>query len=114
LLPVLQTSSTSETIRQLKDIIANEGFLKILIGLPINMDGSEGPAAKRSRDLALALERALKDEKFAGEILLHDERLTSYEAEQRLREKGIAKAKAKDFLDSIAAEVLLEDYLRSL
>jgi RNase H-fold protein (predicted Holliday junction resolvase) len=39
--------------------------------------------------------------------------LTSFAAEERLKQKGVAKAKAKAFLDSVAAEILLEDYLHT-
>jgi putative Holliday junction resolvase len=54
-----------------------------------------------------------KAKQVSCEVELWDERLTSYEAEQRIRQQGVAKAKAKAFLDSVAAEVLLEDYLAS-
>jgi putative pre-16S rRNA nuclease len=113
LLPVLVTSALSERIHFLKTRISDEGYQKVLIGLPLNMDGSEGPAARRSRDLAQALGAALLRDNIPCEIQLWDERLTTFEAEQRLRQKGISKAKARDFLDSVAAEVLLEDYLRT-
>ena len=85
----------------------------VLLGLPLNMDGSEGKAALGARDLVKRLKKELQNKKISCEVEVWDERLTSFEAEQRARQQGVAKAKAKAFLDSLAAEVLLEDYLAS-
>jgi RNAse H-fold protein YqgF len=112
LLPVL-TVSGKQVLPALIELIAREGFQKILVGLPLNMDGSEGPAAKQAKRLASDLEAQLRARELPAQIELWDERLTSFAADERIRERGIPKAKAKGFLDSLAAEVLLEDYLRS-
>jgi len=113
LLPALQEKSQGIWMRQVLDLVAAEGFACVLLGLPLNMDGSEGPGAKRSRDLALALEREIQRREISCQVQLWDERLTTFEAETRLRERGVAKGKAKTSLDSLAAQVLLEDFLRS-
>ncbi len=113
LLPVLQVSALGKSLRELAELIAREEFEKVVVGLPLNMDGSEGKAAKEARSLADKLRSETKKRKLDCEIELWDERLTSFEAEQRARQHGVAKAKAKAFLDSVAAEVLLEDYLAS-
>jgi len=113
LLPVLQVSALGNSLRALAELVAQEGFEKVIVGLPLNMDGSEGKAAKAARDLAEKLRKETAKRKLTCEIELWDERLTSFEAEQRTRQQGVAKAKAKAFLDSVAAEVLLEDYLAS-
>lgn len=111
LLPVLRVSP-GQTVPALVQLIRDESFQKVLVGLPLNMDGSEGNAAKQAKDLASRLKNALDGAGLSVPVLLWDERLTTFEAEQRLRERGIAKLKAKDYLDSAAAEILLEDYLR--
>jgi putative Holliday junction resolvase len=79
---------------------------QIVIGLPLNMDGSEGPAGKRVREFADRL-RALVE----VPIELFDERLTSREAEQRLLERGYDREERKAKADEWAAVILLEDYL---
>lgn len=78
----------------------------IIIGLPLNMDGSEGPAAKRVRVFA-----GLLAERVSLPIELYDERLTSYEAERLLRERGAGAVERQANSDQWAAVVLLEDYL---
>jgi putative Holliday junction resolvase len=112
LLPVLNLHP-SRWLQELSRIVLEEGFAKILWGLPLNMDDSEGEAAARSRRMAGQLVRSLKSQGWQGELTLWDERLTSFAAEERLREQGIVKAKGKKFLDSLAAQILLEDFLRS-
>lgn len=101
-----------ELLLELEEIIRAEKFVKVLIGLPLHLDGQKSEAAKRSQKLAERLQHKLKQENLECEVVLWDERLTSFEAEQRLRDRGKSKAKAKGELDSLAAQVLLEDYLR--
>jgi putative Holliday junction resolvase len=83
----------------------------LLVGLPLNMDGSEGPAARSARELAVRLARV------AGvKVCLVDERLTSFAAEQQLRDRAISgehltRRDKRDRVDSLSAAVLLEDVL---
>jgi putative Holliday junction resolvase len=111
LIPVLKISGSRPWIQNIIELIQREGFTRIIFGLPLNMNGSPGPAAQRSREMARSLQAELQGRKISCEVILWDERLTSFEAETRLREKGIPKRKAKEYLDSLAAEVLLQDYL---
>lgn len=113
LLPVLKVSALHQSIRALLELISKEGFQKVLVGLPLNMDGTEGQAARQAKKLAAQLQNEIQIRDLKCEISLWDERLTSFEAEQRIRQRGVSKAKAKAFLDSLAAEILLEDYLQA-
>ena len=111
LLPVLRVRSLKDSLQNLVELVAEEEFSQVVIGLPLNMDGSEGPAAAAARNFAAGLRLRLEKAGLKSEVLLWDERLTSFEAENRCREQGSKKAKTQAFLDSLAAEVLLEDYL---
>ena len=93
--------------------LADRKVSLIVVGLPLNMDGTEGPSARAARAFAehLGLAAGLPVEMF-------DERLTSVEAEERLREasgsrtsKGAARKKAAR--DAMAAAVILEGWLES-
>jgi putative Holliday junction resolvase len=95
--------------RLLKDIEQHarlRGCAKLIIGLPVNMDGSEGPSAKASRELGEALVQAtgLCVEYF-------DERLTSHEAEGMLAGLGLTRRQRKARVDAIAAARILQGYL---
>ena len=80
----------------------------LVLGLPRNMDGTEGPRAEKSRALAALLEeRGLT-------VVLWDERRTTVEAHRILRENGKKEKKHKASVDAVAAALLLEGYLGSL
>ncbi|MEJ5308359.1 MAG: Holliday junction resolvase RuvX [Anaerolineae bacterium] len=78
----------------------------IIVGLPFNMDGSEGRQAAWVRDYGTALAQAL-----AVPVEFWDERLTSEEAVDILRTHG--KSTAKGTVDAVAAAVILQSYLDS-
>lgn len=85
----------------------------IVVGLPVNMDGSEGPQAKKVRQFIAKLEKKMSEilsKSFSIEWV--DERLSSWDAENKLREKGLKGKQVKEAVDSAAACLMLEDYLR--
>ncbi|NCB51418.1 MAG: Holliday junction resolvase RuvX [Clostridia bacterium] len=81
----------------------------LVLGLPKNMDGTEGPRAEKSRVFAemLGLESGLP-------IVLWDERRSSVEAHNILRANGKREKKHKKTVDAVAAALILEGYLGSL
>ena len=80
----------------------------IVMGLPLNMDGTEGPAVEQARAFAAEV-RA----RTGPEVHLQDERLTSYEADQRMARTGRTHGEKKELRDALAAAALLEDFLRA-
>ena len=78
----------------------------IVIGLPLNMDGTEGPRAELYRDFARQLEEA------SGlPVHLWDERRTTIEAHQILSDHNYHGKKRKNTVDAVAASLILEGYL---
>lgn len=84
------------------------GAEKIVVGLPRNMDGSFGARAEKCAAFACALEEAtgLPCETF-------DERLTTVAAHRALNEVNVRGKRRKQVVDTVAAVMILEDYLRS-
>lgn len=80
----------------------------ILLGLPLNMDGTEGPRAEKCRALAESLHML-----GAPEVMLRDERRTSVEAHAILRANGRREKKHRQSVDAVAAQLILETYLGS-
>ena len=76
---------------------------KIVVGLPLNMDGTKGFQADDCRDFASKIH--------GYEIIFEDERLTSNEAEENLRNKKIDFRKDKGLVDIESACIILEQYL---
>lgn len=79
---------------------------RAVVGLPLNMDGSEGPSARLSRAFAPKLGAAL-----GVPVELFDERLSSFEAEMRLRDRGVSSKDARSMVDAEAAAVILQGWL---
>jgi len=79
---------------------------RAVVGLPLNMDGSEGPSARFARGFADKLGAAL-----GVPVELQDERLSTFEAEGRLREQGFSARDQKQLIDSEAAAVILQGWL---
>lgn len=82
---------------------------RLVLGLPKNMDGTEGPRAEKSRALATLLTAA-----GAPEVVLWDERRSSVEAHAILHAAGKKEKKHRRNVDAVAASLILEGYLRSL
>ena len=87
---------------------AARGVSKLVLGLPRNMDGTEGPRAEKSRALKALLEAR------GHTVLLWDERRTTVDAHRILRENGKREKKHRDTVDAVAAALILEGYLGSL
>lgn len=79
---------------------------RLVVGLPLNMDGSEGASARFARAMAEKLGAYL-----ALPVELADERLSSFEAEQRLRDRGVSAKDARGSVDAEAAAVILQGWL---
>lgn len=92
-----------QSLEKIYKIAKENNVKKIVIGLPLNMDDTEGNQAKDCRDFASKIE--------GYEIIFEDERLTSDTAEQNLREKKIDFRKDKGLVDIESACIILEQYL---
>jgi putative holliday junction resolvase len=79
---------------------------QLVVGLPLNMDGSEGPSARHARAFAGKLAAA-----FGLPAALHDERLSTFEAETRLRDQGFSGKDRRSRVDAEAAAVILQGWL---
>ncbi len=79
---------------------------RAVVGLPLNMDGTEGPSARLARAFAPRLSEAL-----GVPVELFDERLSTFEAEDRLRARGVSAREMKSRVDAEAAAVILQGWL---
>lgn len=99
----------AERLAQRVSALARErGCGLILLGLPLNMDGSEGSRAEKARQFA-----ALLRELDVPEVLLRDERRTSVEAHAILRANGRREKRHRQNVDAVAAQLILETFLGS-
>jgi putative Holliday junction resolvase len=106
--PHLDGQDVKGLLAALSSLARAEGVTEFVVGLPRQLDGREGAAARRSRKFAerLRAECGLP-------VALVDEWLSTREARARLREQGVAARGARDRLDSAAATLILQTYLDS-
>ena len=94
------------TYARIEELIKEYGVEKIVVGLPKNMDDSEGESACKCRDFAANVTR-----RTGIEVILWDERLSSVSANRILEETGVRRENRKEVIDKIAAGVFLQNYL---
>jgi len=103
--PALRRTREPADLAAIVALAKAEGTTRVVLGLPRNMDGSEGPQAAAARAFGEQLRSAGLFVEFV------DERLTSWEARERMATAGHRPARASGELDSAAAAVILQQYL---
>ena len=94
------------TFARIEELVQEYGVERIVVGLPKNMNYSEGESAGKCRDFAANVTR-----RTGIEVILWDERLSSVSANRILEETGVRRENRKDVIDKIAAGVFLQNYL---
>lgn len=104
--PFLQGKDQAALMQSLKDLQRTEQIEVFVLGLPRELNGREGPAARRARAFAVRLERATP-----AKVELYDEWLSTREAAGRLRAQGLNAKEQRGRIDSAAAAILLQSWL---
>ncbi len=105
---VIHVRSKRETIDAIREVCEEKEVECIVLGLPLNMDGSRGEMAEEASSFAEALRSAMN-----VEVLEWDERLSSAFAEKALLENDMSRSYRKTVKDKIAAQSILQSYLDS-
>jgi putative Holliday junction resolvase len=104
--PLTTVRNGKAAVDEIVALVEEHGVETIVIGLPLNMDGSCGPATEKVRKFSARLAQQT-----AVPIIESDERLTTVTAHHRLREAGLDGKKRKGVVDMAAAQVILQDWL---
>jgi len=102
----IKRSNWKKLLQEMRHLLERFDAQMIVVGLPLNMDGSEGDAAKNIRRLALNLARSV-----AQPVYLQDERLTSLAAIENLKAEGVAANEIPSLVDGEAAALILRDFM---
>lgn len=105
---VIETEDPSEKLSAISDIARSENIGKIVIGIPYKYDGSLGERAKTVLEFAEALKKEL-----SLSVETYDERLSSVEAAERLRELNLNRKNKRKRINAVAAQLILQGYLDS-
>lgn len=103
---VVKSRNTEKAIADIVRLVEENQVGEIVVGLPRNMDGSEGPRAELCREFARLLEEAT-----GKKVIMWDERRTTVEAHNILSAHNYHGQKRKDTVDAVAASLILEGYL---
>ena len=107
-LGIVERRALKKDLEAIAAMLRDRHVSTIVVGLPLNMDGSEGPAARGARRFAASIADAL-----GVTVEMFDERLTSFEARERLADMPARKGARKTGLDALAAVVILEGWMQA-
>ncbi len=106
-LGTISPGGIEKTANAVAEVARREGVVAVVVGQPINMDGSMGPRARRAAEFAELLRERLPE----MDILLFDERMTTMAASRYLNETGTHGKKRKGVIDTLSAEIILQNAL---
>ncbi len=98
-----------QTLARIEELISQYGVERIVLGLPKNMNDTEGERCEKTREFKEMLEK-----RTGLEVILWDERLTTVAANEAMIEMGIRRENRKEYIDQIAAIFILQEYLNYL
>jgi putative Holliday junction resolvase len=102
----IRRSKLAADLRHLKKVIEDEGAGALVLGLPVNMDGSEGPRCQATRQFAADLLKQID-----LPLAFWDERLSTRAAENALLDADVSRKRRAEVIDKVAAAVILQGFL---
>jgi len=105
-LPTYRRKGWRQDLAHLQRLVAAWEVGEVVIGLPKHMGGAVGPQASRAQEFAEKMQEA-----FLIPVTLWDERLTTAQAERTLIQAGLRRARRRQVIDSVAALLILQNYL---
>ena len=107
-LPPLKRSNWKRLLQDVVTLIRRYDAQTVVIGLPLNLDGTSGEPAENARHIADNLARSIQ-----RPVYLQDERLTSFEAMANLKAEGHKPGEIPDLIDGEAAAMILRDFINT-
>lgn len=98
-----------KTYQRIEELCKQYEVERIILGNPKNMNGTEGDRVEKTLEFKEALER-----RTGLQVIMWDERLTTVTADKAMMESGIRRENRKEYVDEIAAMLILQNYLESI
>ena len=99
-------SKLRQTLARIEELVGEYGVERIVLGYPKNMNNTEGDRCEKTKEFKELLEK-----RTGLEVILWDERLTTVAADMSMMEMGIRRENRKEYVDEIAAILILQGYL---
>jgi len=106
---VIRSKGWGNDIARLVELVSEVGAGEIVVGLPVNMNGTHGPAAARVEEFCHRL-----SESVSVPVVTWDERLSTAQASRVLIEADLSRKRRRDVIDKTAAAIILQAYLDNL
>jgi putative Holliday junction resolvase len=103
---VIRRKNLTDDFAQLKEYLDKYNIQEIIVGLPVNMDGTAGSRVKKTEEFVNFLRKRVEIP-----VKVWDERLSTRQAENILLEADLSRRKRKEFIDQVAASIILQNYL---
>lgn len=103
---IYKTQTEEKDLLYFSNLIKDKSVDMVVFGLPLNADGTESEMSNVVREFAQKLGKVAN-----VQIVFQDERYTSFEAEEYLKEAGIKWERRKELLDKVSAQIILQNYL---
>jgi putative Holliday junction resolvase len=100
-------ASVKADLREVDALLAELEASEVVVGIPLDAEGEEGPQAAKVKDFSERLAKRLRIP-----VVYWDERFSTAEAEETLIEMGASRARRRKVIDKMAAAVILESYMR--
>ncbi len=101
------------TLRRIVELVKENEVELIVLGEPINMDDTKGERAEKSAEFKALLEHRLIADELDIPVILWDERLSTVGADEILEEAGVVSSERKQYIDKIAAALILDDFMKT-
>ncbi|MBQ8792800.1 MAG: Holliday junction resolvase RuvX [Clostridia bacterium] len=105
---VYQNKGVDDAVEHIASLVKQYNVCEVAMGLPVNMDGTEGERAILHREIGQKIADTCE-----VEVFYVDERLTSAEAEEILISSGVRREKRKELIDKISAQIILQTHIES-
>ncbi len=105
--PAAAPSAGDSDVEEIAELVRERGAVRVVVGLPRSLDGTEGPAAERARTYASVLAARVAPVM----VVLVDERLSTVDAHRSLRDSGVAGRRQRAVVDQAAAVLILQSAL---
>lgn len=106
---VIKRKGVEHDLARIREIVEEREVVRIVLGLPLHLDGRESEGSRRSREF-----KRLLEERLGLPVSLADESLSTSRAEDVLLEADLSRQKRKKVIDGLAAQVILQSYLDEL
>jgi putative Holliday junction resolvase len=102
----IERKGIKNDLKKIRDLVREYDAARLIVGLPLNMDGTEGKSANRAVDFVNELKKEINIR-----VEMVDERLTTAQGERIFLEADLSRKKRKKNIDKIAAQLILQNYL---